>query len=149
MLTTVISRPATTGTVLRGMVRHLVARGEAPLVEVPLPDGRRADIMALAPDGTITLIEVKSCLDDFRVDRKWGAYLAFCDRFGFAVPESFPLACLPEEPGIMVADGYDAIELRPLMQLRLAPARRRMLHLRFARLAALRTLGLEEPAAVG
>ena len=137
-------RPAVTSSVLRGVVRHLVERGSAPLCEVPLPDGRRADVMALAPDGRITIIEVKSGPADYLADRKWRGYGAFCDLFGFAVATEFPLNLLPEEPGILVADPYEAVEVRPLQPFVMASARRRALHLRFARLAALRALGLAD-----
>ena len=109
-----------------------------------MPDGRRADVMALAPSGRITIIEVKSCPADFLSDRKWQAYSAFCDCFGFAVPADFPFGLLPEETGILVADAYDAALIRPLQNFVLASARRRCLHLRFARLAALRSLGLPD-----
>ncbi|WP_027135394.1 MmcB family DNA repair protein [Geminicoccus roseus] len=140
-------RPAVTAAVCRGVLRHLVQAGHAPLVEMPLPDGRRADIMALGPDGRITIIEIKSCPADYLTDRKWQAYAAFCDRFGFAVAADFPLDLLPPEPGILVADAYDAAEIRPLQDFTLASARRRVLHLRFARLAALRTLGAADALA--
>ena len=43
------SRPETTGAVTRGAARLLAAMGYAPLLEVTLPNGRRADIMALGP----------------------------------------------------------------------------------------------------
>ncbi len=137
------SRPEVTRAVARGVVRHLVQAGMAPILEVPLPNGRRADIMALGQDGRITIIEVKSCAADYLTDRKWRFYADFCDRFGFAVAAGFPLDLLPPEPGVLVADAYDAAEIRPLQPFTLAAARRRVLQLRFARLAALRSLGVE------
>lgn len=137
-------RSAVTLALSRGVLRHLVQAGQAPLAEMPLPDGRRADVMALGPDGKITIIEIKSCPADYLSDRKWHAYAAYCDRFGFAVAADFPLDLLPPEPGILVADAYDAVEIRPLQDCPLGAARRRNLHLRFARLAALRALGRPE-----
>ena len=80
-----ISRPETTSAVTRGAGRLMAALGYAPLLEVTLPNGRRADIMALGPRGEIAIAEVKSGLEDFRTDRKWGEYLPFCDLFFFAV----------------------------------------------------------------
>ncbi len=142
-----LPRPAVTAALARGVLRHLVQSGHAPLAEVPLPDGRRADVMALGPDGRITIIEIKSCPADYLTDRKWQAYAAFCDCFAFAVSEEFPLDLLPEEPGILVADAYDAVQVRPMQTFALASARRRSLHLRFARLAAFRSLGLAEEQA--
>jgi hypothetical protein len=61
--------------VTRGAARLLIDLGYAPLAEVTLPNGRRADLMALGPKGDILIVEVKSGLEDFRVDRKWGEYM--------------------------------------------------------------------------
>ena len=38
----------------------------------------------------IAIAEVKSGLDDFRTDRKWGEYMPYCDAFFFAVAPEFP-----------------------------------------------------------
>lgn len=100
------SRPETTLAVTRGAARLLVDLGYAPLAEVTLPNGRRADLMALGPKGDVLIVEVKSGLEDFRVDRKWGDYAPFCDAFYFAVAPSFPDGILPEDPGLLVADGF-------------------------------------------
>jgi hypothetical protein len=45
------TRPETTESVTRGAARLLAALGWAPLPEFPLPNGRRADLMALSPKG--------------------------------------------------------------------------------------------------
>lgn len=135
------SRPETTATVTRGAARLFFNLGYAPLLEVGLPNGRRADIMALGPRGEIAIVEVKSGLDDFRTDRKWSEYLPYCDAFFFAVAPEFPMAVLPEEPGLVVADGFDGAVLREAPATPLAPARRKALTLAFARLAATRALG--------
>jgi len=73
---------------------------------VGIKNGRRADIMALGPRGQIAIAEVKSSLEDFRTDRKWGEYLPYCDAFYFAVAPEFPRGILPETPGLIVADGF-------------------------------------------
>lgn len=135
------SRPETTSAVTRGAARLIVALGLAPLLEVGLPNGRRADILALGPQGQIAIVEVKSGLDDFKADRKWGDYLPYCDRFYFAVDEAFPAAILPAEPGLIVADAFDGAVVREAPVAPLAPARRKALTLAFARLAAMRSLG--------
>ena len=132
------SRPDTTGAVTRGAARLITALGFAPLLEVSLPNGRRADIMAVGPRGQIAIVEVKSGLEDFRADRKWGEYLAFCDEFFFAVAPEFPRAILPDEPGLIVADAFDGAILRPAPATPLVAARRKALTLAFARLAAWR-----------
>src|ERR1700751_2503266 len=85
-----VSRPETTATVTRGAGRLLVALGYAPLAEVSLPNGRRADLMALGPRGEIAIAEIKSSLEDYRADRKWSEYQPFCDVFYFAVAPHFP-----------------------------------------------------------
>ena len=133
------SRPETTGAVTRGVARLFAALGYAPLTEVVLPNGRRADIMALGPRGQIAIAEVKSGLEDFRVDRKWGDYLPYCDAFFFAVAPEFPREILPGEPGLIVADAFDGAVLREAPDAPLVAARRKALTLAFARLAAFRT----------
>ena len=139
-ITLVISRPQITSAVTRGAARLFVALGYAPLLEVGLPNGRRADIMALGPRGQIAVAEVKSGLEDFRTDRKWGDYLPYCDAFYFAVAPEFPREILPEQPGLIVADGFDGAVLRDAPDALLAGARRKALTLAFARLAAARAL---------
>jgi hypothetical protein len=136
-----LSRPQTTLAVTRGAARLFVDLGYAPLVEVGLPNGRRADIMALGPRGDIAIAEVKSGLDDFRADRKWGEYLAFCDAFFFAVAADFPHPILPAEPGLIVADAFGGAVVREAPASPLSGPRRKALTLAFARLGALRALG--------
>jgi hypothetical protein len=130
------SRPETTGLVTRGAARLLAAMGYAPLLEVGLPNGRRADVMALGPKGEIVICEVKSGLEDYRTDRKWGEYLPFCDRFYFAVAPEFPRELLPQEPGLIVADAFGGAVLSEAPHTPLSGPRRKMLTLAFARLAA-------------
>ncbi len=134
------SRPETTLAVTRGAARVFVDLGYAPLLEVGLPNGRRADIMALGRRGEIAIVEVKSGKDDFITDRKWGEYLAWCDAFFFAVAPEFPQELLPAEPGLIVADAFGGAVLREAPASTLAGARRKALTLAFARLAVLRTL---------
>jgi len=133
-----LSRPETTDAVTRGAGRLMAALGYAPLLEVTLPNGRRADIMALGPRGEIAIAEVKSGLDDFRTDRKWHEYAPFCDAFYFAVAPEFPREILPETPGLIVADGFGGAVLREAPVTALAGARRKALIIAFGRLAALR-----------
>ena len=137
-----VSRPETTATVTRGATRLLVALGYAPLAEVTLPNGRRADLMALGPKGQILIVEVKSGVEDFRVDLKWPEYRPYCDAFAFAVAPEFPREILPQEPGLIVADGFGGAILREAPVDALAGARRKALTLAFARLAALRAAGV-------
>src|SRR5215510_1226257 len=106
------SRPEVTSAVTRGAGRLLAALGYAPLAEVTLPNGRRADLMALSRRGEIFIVEVKSGLEDLRADLKWGEYGPYCDAFAFAVAPEFPRERLPAEPGLIVADGFGGAILR-------------------------------------
>lgn len=132
------SRPETTLTVTRGVGRLFQALGYAPLLEVGLPNGRRADVMAVGPRGEIAIAEVKSSLEDYRVDRKWGDYLDYCDAFYFAVAPEFPRDILAEGPGLIVADGFGGAVLTEAPANPLSGPRRKALTLAFARLAATR-----------
>ena len=133
-----LTRPEITGGVTRGALRLFEALGYATLLEVPLPNGRRADLMGLGPKGEIVIAEVKSSLEDYRCDQKWPEYAPYCDAFYFAVPPEFPREIIPDEPGLIAADGFGGAVLRPAPVSALAPARRKALTLAFARLAAFR-----------
>ena len=119
------SRPETTLSVTRGAARLMRDLGYAPLMEVGLPNGRRADVMALGPKGEVVICEVKSGIDDYRVDRKWQEYGPFCDAFYFAVAPEFPQGVLPDEPGLIVADGFGGAVVRDAPATPLASARRK------------------------
>ena len=136
-----LSRPEVTSLVTRGAARLFMALGYAPLLEVGLPNGRRADIMAIGPRGQIAVAEVKSGVQDFRADQKWADYLPYCDAFFFAVAPEFPREILPEAPGLIVADAFDGAVLREAPIAALAGVRRKALTIAFARLAAGRALG--------
>jgi hypothetical protein len=140
-------RPADAGDITRGTCRLLLQLDLAPLLEVPLGNGRRADVLALGRDGGITIVEVKASPRDFRADRKWPDYQAFADRFFFAVAPGFPLDLLPADRGLILADRYEAVILREAPAIPLPPARRRALHLRLARLGGFRLHGLHDPEA--
>lgn len=137
-----LSRPEITTQVTRGAARLLADLGYTPLAEVCLPNGRRADLMALSVRGEFMIIEVKSGIEDFRVDRKWHEYGPYCDRFAFAVAPEFPLEILPEDPGLIVADGFGGAVLREPPVATLAGARRKALTIAFGRLAAMRAAGV-------
>ena len=126
------------GLITRGVCRYFDTLNYACLTEFTLRNGRRADVLALGPDGELVIVEVKSSLADYRADGKWPEYLDFCQRFFFAVAPDFPLAVLPSDTGLLVADGYGAAERRPSPTAPLAPARRKAVTLKFARLAAQR-----------
>ncbi len=116
------------------------------LCEVPLGNGRRADIMAVDGRGGITIVEIKVSRADLLGDAKWPEYLDYCDRFYWAVPSAFDLAPFdhpdfkPEVSGMIVADRYDAEMVREAAIRPMAGARRKAETLRFARRAARRMM---------
>lgn len=132
------SRPDITAALARGVTRMLIEHGLATLLEVPLANGRRADVMGLSQQGEIWIVETKSCFEDYAVDAKWPDYLEYCDRFFFAVTEHFPRELVPAEVGLIVADGFGGAILRGAPTRPLNAARRKAVTLSFARLAALR-----------
>jgi len=133
--------------VTRGAARLFEDLGAAVMTEFPLPNGRRADVAALAGDGMVMLVEVKSGVPDFRADAKWPTYLEFCDQFYFAVDPGFPRARLPDGAvcGVIVADAFEAVIVRPAPERPLPAARRKAVIQRFARAAALRLRALTDP----
>ncbi|MFZ9684251.1 MAG: MmcB family DNA repair protein [Gemmobacter sp.] len=132
--------PAPGRLIARGVCRALPGHGFIPLEEVVPTPGLRVDVMALGPAGEVWVIECKSCRADFVTDRKWQGYLGWCDRFFFAVDPDFPAELLPDDAGLIIADRHDAEILRLPEPRPLAPARRRALMLRFARLAGQRLM---------
>ena len=106
------TRPDVTRAVCRGASRHLRALGYAVVKEMTFANGRRGDIVALSPSGELLVIEVKSGIEDYRVDGKWPDYRDFCDGFLFAVAPEFPVEILPENVGLIVADAYGGAAAR-------------------------------------
>ncbi len=133
--------------ICRGVIRALAAHGLTGLIEVTLPNGRRADIMALSPTGTIWIIEIKSSLVDFQVDQKWPEYRDYSDALFFAVAPDFPQEILPTDTGLIVADRFGGEMIRQAPEHRLAPARRKAVTLHYARLAAARLSTAFDPQA--
>jgi hypothetical protein len=129
----------------RGVCRMLRQRGLASLCELPLADGRRADIMALGDRGEIWIIEIKSSPEDFHADHKWPFYAEFCDQLYFAIPPFMDRTIIPPAAGLIVADSFGAEVLRQGAMAPLAAARRKAVMLRFARAAAFRLHGLADP----
>lgn len=139
---------ATALRIARGVRRHLHALGYSSVCELPLRNGRRADIAAIGPKGDIWIIEVKSSVADFRVDTKWPEYRTHCDRLSFATSPEVPVEIFPADAGLLVADGFGAEELRVAPHHPLPGATRKELLLRFARFAASRLHGLADPGLI-
>ena len=134
--------------IARGVRRMLRARGFSSVTELPLLDGRRADVVALHGDGSLLIVEIKSSIADFRADHKWRDYAAHCDRLYFAIPADIPVAIMPSDAGLIVADPYGAEILREPNPQRVAPATRRAVLMRFAQAAADRLHRLADPSGI-
>ena len=117
----------------------------APVSEVSLANGRRADIAAVAESGEIWIVEIKSSIEDFRVDQKWPEYRDYCDRLFFAVAPAFPNEILPADTGLMIADRYGGEIVRAAPEHKLAGARRKAMTLRIVRTAAFRLQAAIDP----
>ena len=133
--------------IMRGTQRLMRSLGCSSVTELPLVNGRRADIVCLAADGSIHIIEVKSCVADFRADQKWQDYLDYCDSFYFAVDANMPEGVIPGDSGLIVAESYAACILREAPVTKANGARRRVTLLAFARCAADRLHNLADPGA--
>ncbi len=131
--------------IARGVMRLLAAHGFAPLTELTLPNGRRADVFALSDKGEIWIVEIKSSLEDYRTDSKWQHYLDFCDRFFFAVGSDFPADIIPQDAGLIIADRFAGEMIRDQQPRKLSASRRRALAARMARAASARLHRLLDP----
>jgi hypothetical protein len=129
----------------RGVARLLHAHQMATVAEVSLANGRRADLVAVTSGGEIWIVEIKSCVEDFRADHKWPDYRAFCDRLYFAVGPAFPRDILPADTGLIVADRYGGEVARGAPERRLAGARRKALTLKLVHTAAMRLQEASDP----
>ena len=135
------SRPEITVEVTEGVCRLLHHHNMACITELRLGNGRRLDVLALGSKGELWAVEVKSSVEDFRVDAKWQTYSDYCDRFFFAVPMEFPRDLIPEEEGLIVADRFEAAIVRPAEEFKLNAARRKKLLIDFGRVSAGRLRG--------
>jgi len=129
----------------RGVCRALRALDFVTVEELVPAPGLRVDVLAIGPKGEVWVIECKSGRADYVTDRKWQGYLAWCDRFFWAVDAEFPTDLLPAETGLILADAYDAEIIRMGPVTPLAPARRRVMLQKFARHAALKLQALRDP----
>src|SRR5688572_32121573 len=73
--------------IARGTARLLRSLGFSCVSELPLPSGRRADLVALNERGEIWIVEIKSSVEDLRADQKWQDYRMHCDRLFFRSEE--------------------------------------------------------------
>ena len=137
--------------VTRGMLRLFARHDIFGMSEVPLPNGRRLDIMAIDARGSIIAVENKCSRADLLGDGKWPDYFDYCDRYFWAVPAGFNLSLFEDEAlwpgrtGLIVADSYDAEIVRPAPSEPLPAARRKAQVQHFARRAARRLAQIADP----
>ena len=135
---------ATAADVARGASRLLLQEGFSPILEFTLANGRRLDVAALGPDGTMLGVEIKVALNDLKGDQKWPEYLEFCELFYFAIPPDFPDEHVPAGTGLIVADRYGGAIVRPSPRTALHASRRKAVTLSFAKVAAERLASILE-----
>jgi len=131
--------------IARGTARLLHAHGFSVVSELPLPSGRRADLVALDGGGEIWIVEIKSSVADFRADQKWQDYRLHCDRLFFATSLDVPCEIFPPDTGLIVADAFGAEFRCEAPEHKLPAATRKAMMLMFARAAALRLQSLADP----
>ena len=131
--------------IARGAARLLHRHGFCVVSELPLPSGRRADLVALDAAGEVWIVEIKSSIADFRADQKWQDYRAHCDRLFFATSLEVPCEIFPADTGLIVADAFGAAFHCEAPEHKLPAATRKAMLLLFARAAALRLQSLADP----
>jgi hypothetical protein len=131
--------------IARGTARYLHALGYCVVSELPLPSGRRADLVSLGGGGEIIIVEIKSSVADFRADQKWPDYRMHCDRLFFATVVDVPCEIFPTDAGLIVADAFGASIVCEAPEHPLPAATRKAMMLRFAHAAALRLQALADP----
>jgi hypothetical protein len=135
--------------IARGTARLLRSLGFSCISELPLPSGRRADLVALNERGEIWIVEIKSSVEDLRADQKWPEYRAHCDRLFFAFTQDLPCEIFPDDTGLIVADAYGAHLHCEAPEHRMAAATRKAMTVRFALAAAQRINRLVDPQGHG
>jgi hypothetical protein len=132
--------------VARGTMRLLLSHGFTCVSELPLPSGRRADLVGVGRSGEIWIVEIKSSVADFRADQKWMDYRMHCDRLFFATTVEVPCDIFPKDTGLIVADGFGGALVCEAPEHRLSAPTRKAMTLRIAQCAALRLQSLIDPA---
>src|ERR1700749_679010 len=139
-------RPSETAlAIARGTARMLRTLGFSCISELPLPSGRRADLVALNERGEIWIVEIKSSVGDLRADHKWEDYRAHCDRLFFAFTQDLPCEIFPKDTGLIVADAYGAHLQCEAPVHKWQAATRKLMTVRFALAAATRINRLIDP----
>jgi len=131
--------------IARGTARMLRTLGFSCISELPLPSGRRADLVALNERGEIWIVEIKSSVEDLRADQKWQDYRMHCDRLFFAFMRDLPCEIFPTDTGLIIADAYGAHLHCEAPEHRLPAPTRKLMMVRVAMAAAHRINRLVDP----
>ena len=132
--------------VTRGTMRLLLSHGFTCVSELPLPSGRRADLVGIGRSGEIWIVEIKSSIADFRADQKWMDYRMHCDRLFFATTVDVPCEIFPQDTGLIVADGFGGEIVCNAPEHKLPAPTRKIMTLRIAQCASMRLQSLIDPA---
>ena len=141
----------TAADVARGIMRMFARNDIWCVSEVPLKNGRRADLMGVDAKGLVVIVEIKVARGDLLGDNKWPDYLDYCDRFFWGLPPQLDRAPLeaeayqPDNCGVIVADAYDAEIVRHAPLAPLAAARRKVQVEHLARTAMRRHSAMLDP----
>ena len=143
-------QPPIAGEVARGVTRLFCRQDLFAICEVPLPNGRRADMMAIDGKGQLVIVEIKVSRADLLGDGKWTDYLDYCDRFYWAVPSALARsstrsASCRARRGCSSPTATTPRSGARRRTARSAPARRKAELLRFARRAARRLSAQIDP----
>lgn len=106
-----VKRRAITANVTDHVIKYYTHKRYCVSKEIGLcKRGRlRADFLALNTKREIIIVEVKSCVQDFRTDKKWHKYLPYCNKLYFALTEDTWRAIQSEIPkgiGVMILNDY-------------------------------------------
>lgn len=86
-MTEVLGRTEIANNIKKTVAKRFKKKMRAVFFEMGVNKGGklRADVLALAMNGHIVIVEVKSSVSDFRTDKKMSGYLPYCQQFYLAV----------------------------------------------------------------
>jgi hypothetical protein len=85
-----LGRREITTILTRAVTKYMAKKNLSCHCEIGIIPGgtRRIDVLALNMKAHFIGIEVKSCIADYRADKKWRDYLPFTNKFYFIFPQS-------------------------------------------------------------
>lgn len=102
----------------RKVADYFLERSGVAHFEVSVSHSLRADVMTVKmKTSEVTIVEVKSSVADFRADKKWQNYKAFCNVFYFAMtPETYEKvkdSIKDPDVGVLLVTSEARIKVRP------------------------------------